>query len=360
MQKSAKKLTDVSVQKLPPGMHWDSSTPAFGVRVGKKSRTFVCVKSGGFRVTIGRYPGISLQDARREAKFHLLGIREKTVSAGFTDAVERYLRHMEGELRPRSHYEYRLILKRFHFATLSVTPGEISDALNDIERLSARAHAYTVLKIFFNWAVRHEYIERSPMERLRKPKVPSGRERILADNELVAIWNAAGELGKYGALVRLLMTTGQRKGQLAALKEDWVDWKGKRFIFPADAMKTKRVHVLPFSQLTDFILRGVTPSGGYYFSPESALGQPFTAWSKNKAILDKLTNIDHWTLHNLRHTWSTNAARLEVAPYITERVLSHVAPEGRVAGIYNKWRYEQEMRDAAEKMGTFLTGLLAK
>jgi integrase len=155
------------------------------------------------------------------------------------------------------------------------------------------------------------------------------------------------------------MVTGQRKGQFASLKEEWVDWQGKRFIWPASAMKTNKIHVLPFNALAEFVLRGVMPVGGYYFSPASALGQPFTAWSKSKTKLDSLVDLDAFTIHDLRRTWSTNAARLDIPPHITERVLSHVAPEGKIAGIYNRHRYESEMRDAMERMSTFVMGLMS-
>ena len=67
-----------------------------------------------------------------------------------------------------------------------------------------------------------------------------------------------------------------------------------------------------------------------------------------------MINIDPWTLHDLRRTWSTNAARLDIPPHITERVLSHVAPEGKVAAIYNRYRYEDEMRAAMKKIADWL------
>ena len=354
------KFTVVSIQRLRPGTHWDASTPAFGLRVGKRARTFIAVKDGGRRVTIGRYPAMSLAAARKRAKGILLGVYDKSLGTGYIDAVERYLKQMVTELRPRTHYEYGLILRRFSFTTTAVTPSEVAGALEKIKKQSARSHHYTVLKVFFNWAVRQGYVDTNPLAKVRKPKVASARERALEDHELKAIWNACEALGKYGAMVRLLLVTGQRKSQFAALKEDWVDWKGRRFIFPAEAMKTNRVHVLPFSTLGDFVLRGVIPIGGYYFSPESALGQPFTAWSKNKAKLDSLLDLDHWTLHDLRRTWSTNAARLEIAPHITERVLSHVAPEGKVAAVYNRHRYENEMRDAMERMSTFVMNFISE
>ena len=352
------KLTDLAVQRLGPGLYWDESTSAFGLRVGKKARTFLCVRNGGQKVTIGRYPAISLQDARKKAKGILLGVFDRAEATGYVDAVERFLRQAEGEVKAKTLGEYRRILNSFNFILTEVSPGEVAGALDKIEKLSSRAHAYACLKTFFNWAMRQEYVDSNPVSRVRKPRSIPGRERVLEDHELRAIWNACDELGKYGVLVRLLIATGQRKNQFASLREDWVDWDKKRFEFPATVMKAGKGHVLPFSTLSEYVLRGVVPSGGYYFSPVSAIGQPFTAWSKSKVRLDALVNLDPFTLHDARRTWSTNAARLDIAPHIAERVLAHSAPEGRVAGIYNRYRYENEMREAMEKMSTFLMSLI--
>ncbi len=86
---------------------------------------------------------------------------------------------------------------------------------------------------------------------------------------------------------------------------------------------------LLFNLLAEFVLRGVMLNGGHYFSPASALGQPFMVWSKNKVKLNALIDLDRGPS---TIAWSTNAARLDVPPHIAERVLSHVAPEGKVAG----------------------------
>ena len=80
-------------------------------------------------------------------------------------------------------------------------------------------------------------------------------------------------------------------------------------------MKNNREHRLPFGHLTAFLLKEIIPNQGYYFSPEGLAGRPFTAWSKNKHKLDLLLpDMVPWTLHDLRRTWSTNAARLDCPP----------------------------------------------
>lgn len=358
---SAKRhLTDITVQKLPEGMWWDESTSAFGLRVGKKTRTFVCVRDGGRKITIGRYPSISLQEARKKAKGLLLGVYEKAQDQGYAEAVERYLRQIQPELRHKTWAEYQRILKSFSFTTTAVSPGEVAAALEQIPKASARTHGYVCLKIFFNWAMRHEYVESNPVSRVRRPRVAPARERVLEDHELKAIWHACEHVGLFGAMVRLLMVTGQRKGQFAALREDWVQWNKKRFVFPASVMKTAREHVVPLATLSEFLLRQLQPIGGYYFTAPGAIGQPFTAWSKSKIALDRHCDLDHWTLHDLRRTWSTNAARLDIPPHITERVLSHVAPEGKVAAIYNRFKYEADLRDAMERMSRFVMDLISE
>ena len=47
------------------------------------------------------------------------------------------------------------------------------------------------------------------------------RTRILTDDELRAIWKQAEEPGPFGALVRLLLLTGQRRSKVASMR--WED-----------------------------------------------------------------------------------------------------------------------------------------
>jgi integrase len=47
------------------------------------------------------------------------------------------------------------------------------------------------------------------------------RDRILTDDELRAIWQASGKAGVFGALVRLLLLTAQRRDKVATMK--WSD-----------------------------------------------------------------------------------------------------------------------------------------
>ena len=60
------KLTDVTVASLKKGEYWDAAFPAFGVRVGKRAKTFI-LNHNKTRKKLGRYPALSLAEARRKA-----------------------------------------------------------------------------------------------------------------------------------------------------------------------------------------------------------------------------------------------------------------------------------------------------
>ena len=74
------------------------------------------------------------------------------------------------------------------------------------------------------------------------------RERVLSDEEAVAIWRAAGEAPlPYGAIVRLLMLTGQRREEVAGMRwselsEDLATWT-----ILAKRTKNGAPHLVPLS-----------------------------------------------------------------------------------------------------------------
>jgi hypothetical protein len=66
-----KQLNDMALQSLTPGEYWDVRLPGFGVRVGKRSTTFL-LKKGGRRIKLGNYPSLSLAEAAQRGSGALL------------------------------------------------------------------------------------------------------------------------------------------------------------------------------------------------------------------------------------------------------------------------------------------------
>src|SRR3954468_7866873 len=91
------------------------------------------------------------------------------------------------------------------------------------ERVSPATVAkhYRSLQQLFRWLVEDGEIGRSPMERMRPPAVPEQRVDILTDDELRALLDAARgntfENRRDTAMLRMLIDTGMRAGELAGL-----------------------------------------------------------------------------------------------------------------------------------------------
>ena len=76
-------------------------------------------------------------------------------------------------------------------------------------------------------------------------------------------------------------------------------------------------------------------------------GRAFSGFSKSKERLTSLSTVAEFTLHDLRRTVATRMASLGVAPHVVERLLNHVTGTlGGVAGVYNRFKYREEVRAA--------------
>lgn len=365
-------LTDLVVKNLAPPKKGqrtvrDTLLSGFAVRVSQGgSKTFIVVYGQHRKqVTIGRYPIVSLSEARQKAKELLYQVTvygEEGKKVTWDEAVESFLKHKQLELRQSTVYGYKNLLRRnFAFSGIylkDIQTGVVVGELDKIRTQSEKTHAYTAIKVFFNWCIDRQYIKSNPLARVKKPKVPTARDRVLTDEELKLVWEACHDLGKYGAIVRLLIITGQRCNQIGRLQERWI--KGSKIEFPAEVMKNGEPHSIPYGRLSKIVISGVDAIEGYYFAPEGLVGHPFSAWSKNKKKLDEMIAIDPWTLHDLRRTWSTNAARLDIPPHITDRILSHTTGTlSPVARIYNRWKYEDEMVEAVNRMDSHIIELIS-
>src|SRR5271156_3953050 len=105
-------LTDMAVRALKAPAsgqvdYWDAATRGFGLRVSQAgTKTFVA-KVNNRRVTIGRYPDVSLADARRKAngvKSEQQPLDRSTVT--FEQAYEKFKVEHIAKKRERTKYDY--------------------------------------------------------------------------------------------------------------------------------------------------------------------------------------------------------------------------------------------------------------
>jgi integrase len=310
--KPVPKLTDLTITRLPEGMHWDTTLRAFGIRVGKHAKTFLVVKNGGHRIKIGRYPALSLQYARKRARRLLLDADTTQPSLTFHEAYTTYLEtYIKPNYRPQPAYELQRLIEK-HCRHLFAQPLSQIQARN-LQKLFAPEtprqsnYLFGVLRTFFRWAERRDLCT-SPLARLGKPYKETARDRLLTDDEIRAIWQATDAVTPFNCIVRLCITTGQRKGALAQVRPEWVH--EACIHFPKHVMKNNTEHLLPIGPLT----RSVLATHPY---------QPFNGFSKAKAALDRRSGVTDWVLHDCRRFFSSTHAAIGTPLDITEWLLHH-------------------------------------
>ena len=256
----------------------------------------------------------------------------------------------------------KLRLAEIDRRTIAVRLAEIEQASGPVARNRVRSS----LSAFFAWAITEGFIETNPVAGTGKAEEGGSRERVLSDAELAEVW-AALEADQFGDIVRLLILTGQRREEIGALRWSEVDLERGLIVLPPARTKNRRLHEVPLSGQARAILERQSRRRGHDNSPRDSvfgIGKgPFSGWSDCKAALDarvlaarretdrKAKPMPDWRLHDLRRTAATVMAdRLGVLPHIVEAVLNHVSGHrAGVAGIYNRARYEEEMREALQR-----------
>jgi integrase len=162
---------------------------------------------------------------------------------------------------------------------------------------------------------------------------------VLSPKELKLIWQY--DHPPFSDILKLCILTGQRRSEIAATTSDWID--GDVLHIPAHITKNKRPHSLPITGRSKQYL----PVGG------------FNGWSKAKVRIDKHIPLQHWTIHDLRRTFSTIHAEIGTPLHVTEKLLNHVSGTvSGVAAIYNRHTYMIEMRDALEAYDAHIATIL--
>ena len=152
------------------------------------------------------------------------------------------------------------------------------------------------MRRMFGWCVERGLIAASPCDGVRPPAKEVARDRLLTDDELVAVWHACGGLGwPFGPLIRLMLATGQRRAEVAGLRRHTVDTSRALWTLPREATKSGREHAVPLSDLALEVLASVPNLGRDLVFSTNGRTAP-SRWGNAKARLDRLSGVAGWRL----------------------------------------------------------------
>lgn len=285
---------------------------------------------------------------------------------GFSAFADRFIQKhvVDGELRSRKDIEGtfdRDLRPRFGDKLVTeITNKEVKKLLADVgdRSRSAANKAYKWLKRMYTWGIQHDVLETHPMVGLKRPFPEAKRDRVLQRSEIKLLASVVTKLTwQFGALILLLLLTGQRLREVAGMRWDEIDMGKREWIIPGARTKNKRAHLVPLSKQVMVLLkhlRSRTTDEGLVLTTNGKT--PISGFSKAKEAIDLLvaraTNriVADWVMHDLRRTMATGCAELKVPIEHSEAVLNHVSgTQGGVAGTYHLYRYAKEKRAALQR-----------
>ena len=238
--------------------------------------------------------------------------------------------------------------------------AQIHDLLDGIVEKTGPGAAYGALKHLhrlFEFALDRELVDRNPAAKLKRPELkPNGDNgRALTDDDLRAIWKAAGELGyPAGPWIKLLMFTGQRRNDWSLAARAEIDFNNHLLEIPSPRYKSRRDHQVPLVGEAWEIVSGlpVQVDGDFLFSNRAGK-LPIKSYDKIKKRIDALTGpLDDWTWHDFRRTVETRMAALGIVQEHRDAVLGHAKPG--LQKTYNKHDYLAEKREALARYAAHL------
>ena len=260
-------------------------------------------------------------------------------------------------------------------------------------------HCRALVRQAFNFGIRRELVSvRNPAQLVDLPK-PASRERVLSDDELRTIWQAARgrapihqggdakDVPKLslatgtGLAICLAMVTLQRGGEVVGIHARELDRAARLWTLPGERTKNRRPHVVPLSDLAmelidqAYTFAALTTGAengawqGHAFpSPHRAerAAAPIGRLALSSAVGRLMTavGIADATAHDFRRTGATNLTgeSLNIPRFIVSRVLNQISDTGgaaAVTGVYDRNQYLTEKRRALDAWARLLLEIVS-
>lgn len=350
------------------------------------------------KVTLGRYPAMSLTLARASAlekrvqlnqgnnpaEHHkqkkqaraLKAIADKSAQSVY-QLVDEWFDSNVSKLK--SAHAKRLCLNKHLIPYIgklkieAVEPMHIASMLSSIKKTAPTAanDILAMSKQVFNYAIKRQMIKSNPafaFDFRDAGGKESSRDRYLSHAELTELFRAMRDSAKFTRhhylCTKLLLLLGCRKEEL--LKAKRADFDLGNRIWHMSIENKKRVAVdIPLSDSAYNIILELMQSqidANIYLIPamskrsikrghagESYLNKPIKDW------VFPLMNVENFTIHDFRATMKTHlcSKAIGIDRFVSERCLNHKIPD--MQGIYDRGDYLEDRKEALQLWDDFLT-----
>ncbi len=323
----------------------DTKIPGLGIRVTSNgTKTFVVyrkITGKPERITLGRYPAMTVEQARKKAQ-QVNGEIAKGLNPqeakrrerhGLTlgELHKRYMEdciqlHQKRDKNPESYY--RLYLNHWQHRKLSATKrADVRELHAKIKRRKSHITAnrvLTLLRAMYNWAKREDLFEgENPTNDIDKFSEKS-RERFLQPDEMPRFFRALADEPNETVrdFVLMCLLTGARRSNVQEMRWDQINFGHAVWTIPET--KAGDSHHVPLLHEALVILakRKDRAEGLWVFPGTGKTGhlvEPKRSWAK---ILER-ADIKDLRLHDLRRTLGSWQAATGANLSVIGKTLAH-------------------------------------
>lgn len=349
---------------------WDTDLTGFGVRIspkGVKSFTLIYRFNGRqARIGLGRYPHVSLADARKQAKLKLADVhhgvnpvlekRASRVEATFGELVVDYLKH-HARVKKRTWKADEAMFERDflpawrHRKLSTITRPDVRDALDPLRQRGKGVTAnrgLSLLRTLFRYGMENDWNANNPCLGLTRLVPENRRDVVLSDEQIRTLWCALDDVCSedISKILRLQLLTAQRIGEVMRMAWDQIDLLAGVWTIPQANSKNKRAHTVPLCSTALKLLVPTESASLWVFPAPRDRNRPIGMSTLHKALMQlrRATNVECRT-HDLRRTAATKMAESGVSPVVLAKILNHA--DHTVTGRHYIWHsYDPQKRIA--------------
>jgi integrase len=340
------------------------------------------------RVTLGRYPALSLKLARgqRDERATQVALgqspaRQKQLAkVAAADATtvsefgERFFREIVAKDRqdvsiPRRYFDKSIVPAIGTKPVRDVTTEDVRAIIwrkKDEGFDAAAGEIRGVLKRLFDYALTAGLATTNPVLALpmRHVHKAKSRERALSPDEIRVFLTAAFESNirrQFKIGLHLILLTMVRKSELLLARWEHVDFEQSEWHIPAEHSKTGKPHIVFLSRQSVALFKElqILAGGSELVMPgRGSLTKPFAHNAINTALKVALRGqeIPAFTVHDLRRTASTLLHENGWASDVVEKALNHTI--GGVRGVYNRAEYAPQRREMLQFWADFIEQMM--
>ena len=336
-------------------------------------------------LTIGKYPHVSLSEARAMAE-----TAKTQIAQGINPAAQKQAEKQQAQEAALN--TFAAVAKEWHrvhqcspnhaariwrymetdvlphIGSLQLDEIRVSDIQALLERVTARNVGNTAEKIrhwigaVYEYAAQRELTERNPAKRLKGfvEKRETVHRRALPLSKIGEFYQRLKEARIDPAnriALLLLILTFPRSNELRGAQWGEIDFQAAVWTIPKERMKMKREHKISLSAWSLELLHelhAITGQGTQLFPSRTKIGGYISENTLNK-IIERIGFKELTTLHGFRSLASSTLNEKGFNPDAIELQLAH-QPSDKVRAAYNRADYWQECVEMMAWYGGLLRG----